>query len=109
MSELGQDLERAERMSFKTISEEPDNVVYLDTYAWILFRQRRYDEARVYIDKALVNDSTLDAIYFEHAGDIYAQLGDVVKAVEFWKRALEKDEKNVLLRKKIRMRRYVAK
>ena len=109
LSELGQDLEKAERMSFKTISEEPDNVVYLDTYAWILFMRGRYDEARVYIDKALVNDSTLDAIYFEHAGDIYAELGDVVKAVEFWKKALEKDGKNGLLRKKIRMRKYVAK
>ncbi|MCR5131595.1 MAG: hypothetical protein K6C10_09090 [Prevotella sp.] len=49
----GEDLERAEQMSFKTVKEEPENTNNLDTYAWILFRQDRFAEAKIYIDQAL--------------------------------------------------------
>lgn len=44
LSELRRDLKRAEQMSFKTVQAEPTNATYLDTYAWILFLQKRYDE-----------------------------------------------------------------
>lgn len=109
LSEQEQDLPRAEQMSFKTIKAEPDNPIYLDTYAWILFMEGKYEEAKVYIDQALENDSTLSGIYLEHAGDIYAQNGDTAKAVEFWKKALTEDEKNALLRKKIKWKKYIKK
>lgn len=109
LSELGQDLVRAEQMSFKTIKAEPENPIYLDTYAWILFMEEKYEEAKVYIDQALANDSTLSSVYFEHAGDIYSKTGDTGKAVEFWKKALEQDKENALLRKKIKLKKYVKK
>lgn len=109
LSELGQDLARAEQMSFKTIKAEPENPIYLDTYAWILFMEEKYEEAKVYIDQALANDSTLSSVYFEHAGDIYSKTGDTGKAVEFWKKALEQDKENALLRKKIKLKKYVKK
>ena len=109
LSELGQDLARAEQMSFKTIKAEPENSIYLDTYAWILFMEEKYEEAKVYIDQALANDSTLSSVYFEHAGDIYSKTGDTGKAVEFWKKALEQDKENALLRKKIKLKKYVKK
>lgn len=109
LSEQGQDLVRAEQMSFKTIKAEPENPIYLDTYAWILFMEEKYEEAKVYIDQALANDSTLSSVYFEHAGDIYSKTGDTGKAVEFWKKALEQDKENALLRKKIKLKKYVKK
>ena len=40
-------------MSYRTVSAEPDNASYLDTYAWILFEKGRYTEARIYIDQPL--------------------------------------------------------
>ena len=61
-------------MSFKTIKAEPKNGTYLDTYAWILFMEERYHEAKIYIDQAIANlDSTQNNnTVIEHAGDIYA-------------------------------------
>lgn len=47
------DLERAENMSLKAITAEPDNGTYLDTYAWILYQEGRYEEAKKYIDMAI--------------------------------------------------------
>lgn len=59
LSEEGKDLHKAEAMSYKTIKLEPNNGTYLDTYAWILFMEERYVDAKTYIDAALKNrDST---------------------------------------------------
>lgn len=47
------DLQRAEEMSRLSNELEPDNSNYLDTYAWVLFQQKRYDEAKQYMDKVV--------------------------------------------------------
>ena len=49
----GGDLKEAERMSLRTLQEEPNNPVYLDTYAWILHLQGQDSLAGFYIRKAL--------------------------------------------------------
>lgn len=108
-----QDLDRAEQMSRKSLEKEGQNPTYLDTYAWILFQQKRYSEARVYIDSVLVllgdTASTDDASLIEHAGDIYAKCGQTEQAVGFWKQALELGGPNALIEKKLRKRKYVEK
>lgn len=47
------DLQRAEEMSRLSNELEPDNATYLDTYAWVLFQQKRYNEAKQYMDKVV--------------------------------------------------------
>lgn len=107
LSMMERDLDKAEAMSLKTVKAEPENPTYLDTYAWILFLKQRYTEAKIFIDKALANDSTASAVITEHAGDIYAATGDTDEAVELWKKALEKDRANKLLARKIKQRKYM--
>ena len=46
-------LEKAEKMSRLTIQLEPENPTYLDTYAWILFKSGKLNEAKKYIEKAI--------------------------------------------------------
>lgn len=53
LSEQKLDLEKAEKMSRRTIEAEPDNPTFIDTYAWILYQMGNYKEALKYIDKAL--------------------------------------------------------
>lgn len=102
------DLAKAEQMSYRTVKAEPKNSTYLDTYAWILFRQQRYQEAKVYIDQAIANDSTVSNVIIEHAGDIYMMTGDVDKALEYWKKALSmNDGDNALLEEKIKKKKYI--
>ena len=108
LSEANENLTKAEQMSYKTIKAEPNNSTYLDTYAWILFQQKRYEEAKIYIEQAIRNDSTLSNVVKEHAGDIYAQTGDIEKALEFWRKALEGNKENATLRKKIELKKYIA-
>lgn len=47
------DLSRAEEMSRRSNELEPDNATYLDTYAWVLYQQKRYEEAKQYMDKVV--------------------------------------------------------
>ena len=107
LSELDEQLDKAEQMSYKTIKAEPKNATYLDTYAWILFMQGRYAESKVYIDQALQNDSDSIAVITEHAGDIYIQNKEPERAVELWKQALLLDPQNKILIRKIKQRKYI--
>lgn len=109
LSELNKDLSKAEQMSYRAIKSEPQNATYLDTYAWILFLQERYSEAKIYIDQALQNDTDSNAVIIEHAGDIYAKNGDTDKAVELWTEAIQKDPDNQLLERKIKQKKYIKK
>ena len=108
LSEENKDLTKAEQMSYKTIKAEPNNSTYLDTYAWILFQQKRYEEAKIYIEQAIRNDSTLSNVVKEHAGDIYAMTGDIGKALDFWQQALKAGNDSATLRKKIQLKKYIA-
>ena len=107
LSESDDQLEKAEQMSFKTVKQEPKNSTYLDTYAWVLFKLKRYAEAKVYIEQALQNDTdSTSHVLYEHAGDICIMAGFSDKAVEYWTEALKRDPGNKAIRKKIKHKKY---
>ena len=108
LSQANENLAKAEEMSYKTIKAEPNNSTFLDTYAWILFQQKRYEEAKIYLEQAIRNDSTLSNVVKEHAGDIYAQTGDIGKALDFWQQALKAGNDSATLKKKIQLKKYIA-
>ncbi|MBQ2495919.1 MAG: tetratricopeptide repeat protein, partial [Prevotella sp.] len=60
---------------------------------WILYMQERYEEAKIYIDQAVANDtdSVQSSVILDHAGDVYEKIGDSDKALEYWERALAAD------------------
>ena len=115
LSELGEQLDKAEQMSYRTIKAEPKNATYLDTYAWILFMQQRYSEAKIYIDQTLQYDKDTSAVLLEHAGDIYYHVGEKEQALVFWQQALDrssaqsevKDDRKQILIRKIKLKKYL--
>ncbi len=108
LSMEGKQLDKAAKMSLRTVEADPDNSTFLDTYAWILFLQKRYDEAQAYIDQAVVNDSTKSGVILEHAGDIYAMKGDINTALKYWKEALTKEDgSKMILERKIKLKKYI--
>lgn len=116
------DLKKAATMSLRSLANEPQNPTFLDTYAWILFCQKKYSEAQVYIDSTLhvMGDSlsSADATLLEHAGDIYSMCGQTDEAMEFWSMAQDYYTESVSERnsyteelervaRKIKRRKYV--
>lgn len=103
------DLKKAEKMSYRAITAEPENATYVDTYAWILYQQKRYEEACIYIEQALklLGDSVdIPSDILEHAGDIYFRLNRTEEALQMWQKALEAGPDNeALLRKKLKKKK----
>lgn len=104
------DLDKALALSMRSVAETPDNGTNLDTYAWVLFKQQKYDEALKTIRKVLSlmeeKGDTPSAEVFEHAGDICFFNKLHKEAVEYWKKALEIDPDSELLKKKVANKTY---
>ncbi len=100
------ELQKALEMSHKTITAEPENQTYLDTYAWILFKLERYEEAKAYAEKIISLSEEMSHVVLHHIGDIYAKCGDTDKAVTYWEKAREAGDTTKILDKKIKKRKY---
>jgi tetratricopeptide (TPR) repeat protein len=72
----GKDLKRAEYMSRQTIKKERSNAIYLDTYAWILYKMKRNLRAKCYIRKAMKHGGGSDAEVTEHYSIILKKQGE---------------------------------
>jgi tetratricopeptide (TPR) repeat protein len=108
LSMRGEQLEKAAQMSHRSLELQPGSATYMDTYAWILFRQGKYEDAKQWIEKALQDpEAQKDPSVLEHYGDILFNLKDVAKALEYWQRAKEKGASSVGLARKIAEKRYI--
>lgn len=55
---------------------EKNNPYYLDTYAWILYKQKDYINAKIWIEKAINCGGNNDIEIMEHYAHILEQLGE---------------------------------
>ncbi|WP_423147428.1 tetratricopeptide repeat protein [Rubrolithibacter danxiaensis] len=106
LSLRGSNLDKAEKMSLRSNELDPGNASFEDTYAWILFKQKKYKEAKLWIEKAINNDKKGSAVKLEHYGDILFHNGEQGKALEQWKKARDKGLKSKQLEKKINEKNY---
>ena len=100
LSLRNENLDKAEKMSKRSNELEPGNVNFEDTYAWILYRLGKYDQARETMDKILAATDP-GAVILEHYGDILYRLGLTDEAMKYWLRAKAKGGASEFLDKKI--------
>ncbi len=106
LSERSDSLDKAERMSRICIDMEPDNPTFLDTYAWILYKQNKLEEALKYIEKAYKLQKN-QAVIIEHYGDILYRLGKHDEALEKWNEALKVGKGSPFLEQKIQQKKLI--
>jgi tetratricopeptide (TPR) repeat protein len=99
-------LVKAEKMSKRTLELQPENTNYLDTYAWILFQQGQYQEAKNYLDKVVLTKNEGSAIVLEHYGDIMFKLNLMSDAIKYWDLASKKGGASTLIGKKLKDKMY---
>jgi Tfp pilus assembly protein PilF len=95
------ELDKAKKMSGKSLELEPDNDSFLDTYGWILYKRGEFADAKKYIEKAIEKGSDKSPVVIEHYGDVLFQLGDHENAVKQWLKAKELGSDSELIGKKI--------
>lgn len=88
-AELNVRLDEAAKLIEEAVKGEPDNYAYLDSMAWVLYRQGRYDEAQKYIDLALraSEQELARGVIYEHLGDILLARGKKAEALAAYREA----------------------
>ena len=107
LSLRGISLDRAAEMSKHSNDLQPNTASFEDTYAWILFKQKKYADAKTWIQKALADDKDKSAVKTEHYGDILFFMGDIDTAVTNWKKAKEYGASSPVLDRKINEKKYI--
>jgi tetratricopeptide (TPR) repeat protein len=70
--------------------EDKDNAAYLDSLGWVLFKQKKYKEAKDPLLKATQDKKNGQHIeIYDHLGDVYLALGEKAEALAIWKKGLE--------------------
>ncbi len=100
-AEQNSHLDEAEDAIKRALQLEPENGAYLDSMAWVEYRQGKYDQALENLKRAIENLPREDAVVFEHLGDIYLKLNRVSQALESWQKAKTLDPSNKDLAAKI--------
>ena len=70
-------------------AKDRDRGAYLDSLGWVLFKQKKYEEAKKYLVEALKDPDAQHIEIFDHLGDTYLILGQREAALDAWRRGLE--------------------
>ncbi len=100
------DLVKAAEYAATAANALPDNSSVTDTYAFILFKQQKYDLAKIWIEKALQNNGDKTGVYLERYGDILYLKGEKDAALMQWLNAKRAGNSSVILTKKINEKKY---
>lgn len=103
LSMRGEKLDFAEKFAKRVNQIRPDNTGYMDTYGWVLYKQKKYTEAEDWLSKAA--KGTTDAEVLEHYGDVLFRLGKKDEAQKMWERAKNGGAKTEVLEKKLRTKK----
>jgi tetratricopeptide (TPR) repeat protein len=69
--------------------EDRDNGAYLDSLGWVLYRQKKYKEAKDALEAAVKDKGSQHIEIYDHLGDVLLALGERTAALEAWRRGLE--------------------
>lgn len=69
-----------------------DRGAYLDSLGWVLYKQKKYAEAKKYLQQAVQNmieeDESESIEIYDHLGDVLLALGEKADAVAAWKKGI---------------------
>ena len=109
-----ENLLKAEKMIMKCLelTKEEPQPSFLDTYAWVLYKQALIEkDSKIKQEKLSLSKKTMDecfnfggdsAVIFDHYGDILFQLNDFKGAKEYWEKAIKIDSGNKTIEEKIK-------
>ncbi len=98
-AEQGKKLEQAALWIEHALELAPENAAIQDSMGWVLYQLGQYKEALPYLLKAEAGLEEPDPVVLDHLGDVYQALGNAEAAAKAWKRSLELEFNDKILRK----------
>jgi tetratricopeptide (TPR) repeat protein len=69
--------------------EDKDNAAYLDSLGWVLFKQKKFKEAKPYLLEAVKDEEGKHIEIYDHLAEVHMALGEKAEAIAAWKKGLE--------------------
>jgi tetratricopeptide (TPR) repeat protein len=87
-AEAGINLDEAETLIMKALEIKPNDGYYTDSLGWVYYQKKEYDKA---LETLLRADQLVpeEGIILEHIGDVYRAMSNLVKAKEYYQKALK--------------------
>ena len=104
------ELDRKRRKANPKITPETDhdNGAYLDSLGWVLFKEKKLQEAKKVMLEAVKDKASRHIEIYDHLGDVLMALGEKADAVSAWRKGLEfvgdtrrEQERKAIVQKKI--------
>lgn len=102
LSVRNEKLDLAEKYAKKATELDPGNSSSEDTYGWVLYKLGKFDEAVIWIEKAVKSGGENNSVILEHLGDVHYKLGNTGEALLYWEKALNAGKGSDLLERKIK-------
>jgi len=106
-AEEGIHLDEALRMIHQAIEIDPSNGAYYDSLGWAFYKKGMLAESLMALQKAqtFIEDETL----YDHIGDVFKALKEYAKARESWRKSLDLDPHQILVKQKIKgLEKWIA-
>jgi tetratricopeptide (TPR) repeat protein len=68
---------------------DKDSAAYLDSLGWVLYKQKKYEEAKKYLQQAVEQEEGDHVEILDHLGDVLMALGQKSEAVAVWKKGVK--------------------
>lgn len=98
-AEQGKKLEQASLWIERALELAPENAAIQDSMGWVLYQLGQYKEALSYLLNAEAGVEEPDPVILDHLGDVYHALGNRKAAAKAWKRSLQLEFNDKILRK----------
>jgi tetratricopeptide (TPR) repeat protein len=82
------DLDREQRQKNPKL-DTGENGAYLDSLGWVLYKQKKFKEAKEALQKAVEDKASQHIEIYDHLGDVCMALGERQAAVNAWRRGVE--------------------
>ena len=101
LADRGEQLPYALGLIERALRLAPDNPAYIDSYGWVCYKMGNYAVALSELQKA-VGLLSNDAVIYEHLGDVYKSMGNMIEAERHYRRALEIDPDSIIIEEKLK-------
>jgi tetratricopeptide (TPR) repeat protein len=97
LADRNEQLPRAEKLIRLAVDKEPENIAYLDSMAWVLYRKGQFTEAAEVMGRVIASLKRPDAEILDHAAEIQLALGKVLIAADYLTQAAAAAPDNLML------------
>ncbi len=89
--------------------DDKDNPAYLDSLGWVLFKLKKYKEAKPYLEQALKDEDGQHVEIYDHLAEVQMALDEKDAAIATWKKGIEaagaskrEQERKTMIEKKLK-------